>query len=100
MKNLFLIGILALLVSSCTSNWEYKVVKVKGVEKESSKFDSNKFDITDESLNLFGKDGWELVSTYETIETVHPNFGNSEYVTGMQPNVRTAEINFVFKRKK
>lgn len=100
MKNLFLIGAFALFISSCTSNWEYKIVKVKGVEKETSKFDSNKFDVTDESLNLFGKDGWELVSVYENTETVHPNFGNNEYVTGMQPNVRTAEINFVFKRKK
>ena len=53
-----------------------------------------------DSLNALGKDGWELVSAYETTETVHPNFGNSEYVTGLQPNVRTSEINLIFKRKK
>ncbi len=100
MKKVLLIAILGLALTSCTSNWEYKIVKVKGTEKGSSKFDPNKFEVSDESLNLFGKDGWELVDIYETIETVHPNFGNSDYVTGMQPNVRTAEINFVFKRKK
>ncbi len=100
MKKVFFIAILGLALTSCTSNWEYKIVKVKGAEKEASKFDPNKFEVSDESLNLFGKDGWELVDIYETTETVHPNFGNSEYVTGMQPNVRTAEINFVFKRKK
>jgi len=100
MKKVLFIAILGLALSSCTSNWEYKIVKVKGAEKEASKFDPNKFEVSDESLNLFGKDGWELVDIYETTETVHPNFGNSEYVTGMQPNVRTAEINFVFKRKK
>jgi len=33
-------------------------------------------------------------------ETVHPNFGNEQYVSGIEPNVRTAEIDFVFKRKK
>lgn len=100
MKKIFFILILGIGISSCASNWEYKVVTVKGEEKEVSKFDSNKFDISDESLNLFGKDGWELVDIYETTETVHPNFGNSEYVSGIQPNVRTAGINFVFKRKK
>jgi len=100
MKKVFLILMLGLGISSCTSNWEYKVVTVKGTEKEASKFDPKKFDVTDENLNLFGKDGWELVDIYETIETVHPNFGNDQYVSGLQPNVRTTEVNFVFKRKK
>ncbi len=100
MRKVFLIVVLGLFISSCTSNWEYKVVTVKGTEKEASKFDPKKFDVSDESLNLFGKDGWELVNVYPTTETVHPNFGSSEYVTGMQPNVRTSEINLVFKRKK
>lgn len=100
MKKVLIIAILGFVISSCTSNWEYKIVTVKGTEKEPSKFDSNKFEVSDESLNLFGKEGWELVNIYETTETVHPNFGNSEYVNGLQPNVRTAEINFVFKRKK
>lgn len=100
MKKVLLIAILGLGISSCTSNWEYKVVKVKPTEKKESKLEPNKFEISDESLNLFGKEGWELVDVYENTETVHPNFGNSEYVSGLQPNVRTSEINFVFKRKK
>lgn len=100
MQKIFFILILGIGISSCASKWEYKVVTVKGEEKEVSKFDSNKFDVSDESLNLFGKDGWELVDIYETTETVHPNFGNNEYVSGIQPNVRTAGINFFFKRKK
>lgn len=91
---------LSLCVGACSSNWEYKVVTVNGTEKEAAKFDKKEFALTKDSLNALGKDGWELVSTYETTETVHPNFGNSEYVTGLQPNVRTAEINLVFKRKK
>lgn len=101
MKKVFLISLLGLLVLSCTSKWEYKIVSVKGVEQETMpKFQTNKFDVSDESLNLFGKDGWELVGIYNKTETVHPNYGNDQYVSGLQPNVRTAEIDFVFKRRK
>ncbi|RYG06830.1 MAG: DUF4177 domain-containing protein [Chitinophagaceae bacterium] len=100
MKKKLLIAVLVLGITSCSSKWEYKIVTVKGSEKEASKFDAIKFEVSGESLNLFGKEGWELVDTFPTTETVHPNFGNSDYVTGMQPNVRTSEVNFVFKRKK
>lgn len=100
MKKVLFIPILICCISSCTSNWEYRVVTIKAKEKDSSNFETKKFDVSDETLNLYGKDGWELVDMYSTVETVHPNFGSSEYVTGMQPNVRTSDINFVFKRKK
>ncbi|HOF99349.1 MAG TPA: DUF4177 domain-containing protein [Paludibacteraceae bacterium] len=101
MKKLLLIAVIGLLSYSCTSKWEYKTVSVKGEEQETmGKFKTNTFDVSDESLNLFGNEGWELVGIYEKTETAHPNFGNEEYVSGLQPNVRTAEINFVFKRKK
>ena len=49
-------------------------------------------------LNKMGKEGWELVSTYTEIGTSFPNFGNSEYVTGLRTNTRTVVVNFVFKR--
>ena len=49
-------------------------------------------------VNTMAKDGWELVSTYTETTTVFPNFGNSEYVTGIRENVRTSVVNFVFKR--
>ena len=77
MKKLFLIALIGLTFFSCTTKWEYKIVTVKGEEQATmAKFQSNKFEISDESLNLFGKDGWELVGVYEKNETVHPNFGN------------------------
>ncbi len=101
MKKIFLITIIGFFSFSCTTKWEYKTISVKGEAQETmANFQANKFDVSDESLNLFGKDGWELVAIYEKTETVHPNYGNEEYVSGLQPNVRTAEINFVFKRKK
>jgi hypothetical protein len=100
MKKWLLFFLLGFVLVSCTSKWEYKIVSVKGNEQDTmAEFKTNKFDVSDESLNLFGKDGWELVGVYEEIETVHPNYGNEEYVTGIQPNMRTSEINFVFKRK-
>lgn len=99
-KSIFIIFV-SLLFVSCSSDWEYKIVTVQGEKQETtSKFQANNFNITDETLNFYGKDGWELVGVYEKIETVHPNFGNEDYVTGLQPNVRTSELNFVFKREK
>ena len=96
MKNIKLfVAFLSLSIYSCSTNWEQK-----GLEKEASKFDSKELNVSTDSLNQFGKEGWELVNVYATTETTHPNFGNSEYVTGIQPNVRSSELNFVFKRKK
>lgn len=100
MKIVCLCAICVLCFSCNSTKWEYKVVKVKGADKDVSKFNSQRFDVSDEALTAFGKEGWELVGLYELTETVHPNFGKEEYVTGLQPNVRTSELNFVFKRKK
>jgi len=101
MRKLVLIAIAGVGLVSCTSKWEYKVVSVKGTDEGSmADFQSHKLEVSEESLNPLGEDGWELVGIYEKTETVHPNFGNDQYVSGIQPNVRTAEVNFVFKRGK
>lgn len=51
------------------------------------------------TINLyFGK--WELVGTVTEIETVHPNFGKEDYVTGIQPNTRTSGTILIFRRRK
>lgn len=100
MKKIYVFIVLMLLVSACSmnSNWEYKIVSVEAESNDD--FDPNTFTVTSEDLNMFGTDGWELVDVYTTIETVHPNFGNSEYVTGIRENIRTESVNYVFKRKK
>lgn len=102
MKKLFFVVVILSAISiSCTSKWEYKTIIFKGTEQEEfAKFTTRKIDIPTTSLNSLGEEGWELVDIFEKIETVHPNFGNDEYVTGLQPNVRTLEVSFVFKRKK
>lgn len=98
MKKLFIIAFATLAFTACSSKWEYKIVTIEN--QESSAFKASQFTVSSEDLNLFGDEGWELVNVYPIIETEHPNFGNSEYVTGIRENTRTAKINYVFKREK
>jgi len=51
-------------------------------------------------LDAIGDDGWELVGVSVEHETVHPNFGNGDYVSGLQPNVRPQKLICIFKRNK
>lgn len=97
MKKLIII-LIAIALTSCSSNWEYKIVTVNGTK--SSDFLPNSFEVSSEDLNLFGAQRWELVDVYTIIETSYPNFGKSEYVTGLRENTRTSSINYVFKRRK
>lgn len=98
MKKLLLFCWVAVALVACSSGWEYKTVTVTG--ESDSEFVSHTFNVTDEDLNLFGTEGWELVDVYTLEETVFPNFGHEEYVTGLRENTRTASINYVFKRRK
>lgn len=102
-KNLFLFcAHLSMLLVSCgikEQTWEYKIVKVAGKEAEIlADYGALSYGDQTTMLNKLGKDGWELVSTYTETTTAFPNFGNSEYVTGIRENVRTSVVNFVFKR--
>lgn len=54
-------------------------------------------DFSDE-LEEAGRLGWELVGVYLQQETAHPNFGNEEMVTGLQPNIRPQNLVCIFKR--
>jgi hypothetical protein len=109
-KSLLAVTILQLALSTLSytrqgiSNegaWEYKIVSdYKDKETIYDSSDPNRFIISDSVLTSMGEEGWELVDTYTILETVHPNFGNSSYVTGLQPNVRTKELVFIYKRRK
>ncbi|MDD4760950.1 MAG: hypothetical protein PHU66_09100 [Bacteroidaceae bacterium] len=101
MKKILTSLIFIVLFTSCTDKWEYKTITINGEEKEnSSDFRAIDFEIPDSTLNVYGNQGWELAGIYTNIETVHPNFGDSRYVTGIQPNTRTLSVNYVLKRKK
>jgi|SRR4029079_9066117 len=82
--------------------YQYKVVSVqaqfaKGAIDNTER-SSTAVILKDEELSLLGKDGWELVDTILEMETTHPNYGNSEYVTGLQPNVRPQNAVLVFRK--
>ncbi len=80
--------------------WEYQTVRFYG--NSYSKFYDRIFpeERMQDSLKSLGENGWELVNIYTLNETVHPNFGNEKYVTGLQPNTRTSAIYYIFKRPK
>ena len=88
MKKLILGFCLIAMLASCGSKneqWEYKVVKVARHDAEiAADFGTLVFADQTAMLNKMGKEGWELVSAYTETGTASPNFGNSEYVTGIE----------------
>jgi hypothetical protein len=89
--------------------YAYKVVSVQAQftqeppasaynKENAAKLGPTSVDIKDEQLAVLGQEGWELVGTFLEVETTHPNYGNSEYVTGLQPNVRPQKAVLLFKK--
>lgn len=84
--------------------WEYKTLKLLP-EQKVERVDKDAFSyatiaMNEETLARMGADGWELVSSALEMETAFPNFGKSEYVTGLQTNVRPQALLLLFKRQK
>ncbi len=81
------------------ARWEYKLLEVSTVGEE-SKEDSGRRDLTlnEAQLQQLGDEGWELVTSWNEIETCFPNFGNDSYHTGIKSNVRSHRVRLVFKR--
>jgi hypothetical protein len=50
-------------------------------------------------LNQLGAEGWEIVGSYLEMETAYPNFGDTDYVTGIQPNVRPQRLVILLERE-
>ena len=98
MRKILLALCLVAFLASCSKNnpWEYKVVKVAGKPAEElADYGALVYGDQTAMLNKMGKEGWELVSTYTETATAFPNFGNSDYVTGIRDNTRTSVVNFV-----
>ena len=92
---------LIVLAIFASRDWEYKVVTLtSGLSRTGSEaFEISTLVPSDESLNAYGKDGWELVSTHIEMETAHPNYGNDDYGSGLQPNVRPQRLVMFLKRR-
>lgn len=99
--------LMACLLTGCgVQKWEYTYYAVPAPSMPGSNLDARVFfpDSANpdnepiKGLNGLGNEGWEVVGVVSTLETVHPNFGNSDYVTGLQPNTRTREVVLLLKR--
>jgi hypothetical protein len=102
------------VITGCnvSTNWEYKVLtydanKFQAPDKgytESDDFFKRTISSTsiipsENSLNEFGKDGWELVSSHLEMETVYPNLlASGSGVAGLQPNIRPQQLVIILKR--
>lgn len=88
-------------------SYEYKVVKYYPEESEERAGDNlestaafTTIDVDEKELNVLGGENWEIVTSYLETETAWPNFGNSEYVTGLQPNIRPQALVIILRREK
>jgi len=84
--------------------WEYRTLKLMP-EKIHDRVDSGAFaystiQMDSPQLAELGLNGWEVVASTLEMETAYPNFGKSEYVTGLQPNVRPQALVLVLKRQR
>ena len=110
MKQSIIILLLTLMLGACSNKdtapqqWEYNIVSFPGSKlptvyspndekalielSNSQTLHFPEASSIPNSLNLYGKEGWELVSVYTTTETVFPNFGDPSYHTGVKENTR------------
>jgi hypothetical protein len=94
----FLNALLQSLAPSRTSasGWEYKTIEVDARSADDSSTRKVNLDLPE--LQNLGAEDWEVAGLWLEHETVHPNFGKTEYVTGLQPNVRPSRLVVLLKR--
>jgi hypothetical protein len=84
------------------TKYEYKITSFLTESNDRTGEGAMKFatvKLDEGQIALMGREGWELVGTFLEMETAYPNFGNSEYVTGLQPNIRPQRAILIFKRQ-
>ena len=82
--------------------YEYKVIDFLAESNERTGTGALKYasvSIQGEQMQKLGAEGWELMDVFLEMETAFPNFGDSQYVTGLQPNVRPQRAVLLFKRQ-
>jgi hypothetical protein len=87
-----------ILINGLQKNvWEYRVMHFPAENAGDLSPSTVKLDISE--LQEAGKNGWEIVGQWVEHETVFPNFGKEQYVTGLQPNFRVSQLSILLKRK-
>lgn len=91
--------------NSKSNKWEYKTVsfdseKFQGRDKARGEtLSSTTVILQDSTLNRFGRDGWEIATSYLELETVFPvQSWSSTGVKELQSNIRPQKLVIVFKR--
>ena len=86
-----------------TEKWEYKILSVEasgsGVRTGKGGGSVSIVLPSTDEFNRLGAQGSELSNSYLEMETAWVNFGDTNYVAGLQPNVRPQSVVFIFKRK-
>jgi hypothetical protein len=89
------------------TEWEYKQLEIGADAGALAKLGDNYEKLSykripnfETTLDMLGKEGWELVGISVEHETSHPNFGDGDYVTGIRSNVRPQRLICIFKRAK
>ena len=103
LSGILLVNIISLGISCLplVSKYEYKAVMIYGeaVDSKMDEFLPRKLDEFTLERTLNSDPEWELVDIITETETVHPNFGNDDYVAGIQPNVRTRSVILLLRRR-
>jgi hypothetical protein len=90
-------AVLSLSASSAQlKTWEYRVVEYPA--SAANDRSTRSINLNEQALQSAGRDGWEIVGQWLEHETVYPNFGKDEYVTGIQPNFRPSKLVVLMKR--
>lgn len=103
LSGILLVNIISLGISCLplVSEYEYKAVRIYGddVNSKMEDFFPKKIDEFTLERTLNSDPEWELVDIITETETIYPNFGNDDYVTGIQPNIRTRSVILLLRRR-
>lgn len=86
---------------SVRQQWQYRTVTYYGSQYKrqgTQAFNYSEVIVPQDEIDKYGKNGWELVTSYLEMETAFPNFGDKNYVTGININVRPQAVKLIFKR--
>lgn len=92
----------ALLAQIAAPRYEFQTLEFYGSSPNregAGAFKYSSIDVDQAQLDELGAKGWEVVGSYLEMETAWANFGDDEYVTGLQPNVRPQRLVVILQHR-